>query len=300
MNKLPSPMHDDGAAFDSLANNPRVKSFPNLKPIVPAVRNGYVQYANLGGNPAHVQNLVIDSELGDFLRKHFASPSADIAYIKAMRTATGHQVCPMCGSFHSGTLDHYLPQHDFPAFSLLSLNLVPACMCNSKRGNVLVGEDPEERVLHPYYDDCLGERLVRAKFEEPGEVPRVSVILAVPDTHPSYAAIAFHFQKIVQRTGICRYLADRWSDLLRRPSLVVRALEHPTDSLAELQQILEDELDKLDDLHGSKNNWMSVFIVGLMDPQIANWLYVRLSSPARSSDGPLIEWGVVEGVNNPT
>ncbi|MPS34324.1 MAG: hypothetical protein E2593_03290 [Stenotrophomonas sp.] len=300
MNRLPSPVHDDGLAFESLANNHRVKSFPRLQPIVPAVQAGYVQYANVEGNPAHVQNPAIDAERSNLLRKHYASPSADVAYIKAMRTATAHRVCPMCGSFHSGTLDHYLPQHDFPAYSLLSLNLVPACMCNSKRGSVLLGQEPGERILHPYYDDCLGERLLRAKFEDPGEVPRVGVTLAVPATHPNYAAIAFHFRQVVIRTGICGYLADRWSDLLRRPSLAVRALGQPINSLAVLQQVLEDELDKLDDLHRSKNNWMSLFVMGLLDPPIVNWLFARLSSPVRLPDGPLIELSAAGDINSPT
>lgn len=300
MNKLPSPAYNDGPAFASLAENHRVKSFPHLKNIVAAVQNGYVQYQNVGGNPAHVQSPQIAAGIGDLLRKHYASPSADIAYIKAMRTATAHEVCPMCGSFHSGTLDHYLPQVDYPAFCLLSLNLVPACLCNTKRGDVLVGQNPEERILHPYYDFCLGERLVLAKFDELGEVPRVSVILAVSDAHPNYAAIAFHFQKIVQRTAICGYLADRWSALLRRPSVVVRALEQPIDSPVELKNILADELDKLDDFHKSRNNWNSVFIAGLMDPPIVDWLYQRLSSPTRLLDDPLIRLSAGAGVNNPT
>lgn len=301
MNKLPLPAYDDGAAFESLANNPRVTgSYPRLQPIVPIVTKSYVQYANVNGNPVRVRNPEIDAELGELLKKHYASPPVDIDYIKAMRTATEHQVCPMCGSLHSGTLDHYLPQRDFPAFSLLSLNLVPACKCNSKRGTLLRGQGPEERILHPYYDDCLGERLVQAKFEEPGEVPRVSVMLAVPDTHPDYAAIAFHFKNIVQRMGICKYLADRWSDLLRRPSLVIRALEQPINSIAGLHQVLRDELDKLDDLYRSKNNWMSVFISGLMDPTITDWLYARLSSPARLLNGALIELGAARDVNDPT
>ena len=300
MNRLPLPAHDDRLAFESLANNRKVKSFPRLQPIVADVQAGYTQYAGVEGNPAQVLNLGIDAELSQLLKKHYASPPVDIAYIRDMRTATAHQVCPMCGSFHSGTLDHYLPQHDFPAFSVFSLNLVPACLCNSKRRNVLIGPNPGERILHPYYDDCLGERLIRAKFEEPGEVPKVSLVLAVPDTHANYAAIAFHFREIIQRTGVCRYLADRWSDLLRKPSLVVRSLGSNFDSRADLQQALEDELDKLDDLYRGKNNWMSAFVSGLLDPPALDWLLERLSSLGRRPDSPLLQWGEVDEVNNAT
>lgn len=298
MNRLPSPVHDDGLALESLANNPRVKSYPRLLPVVATVQAGYTQYVNVAGNPNQVLNPAIDDERSELLKKHYASPPTDIAYIREMRDATAHQVCPMCGSFHSGTLDHYLPKHDFPAFSVFSLNLVPACLCNSKRRNLLTGENPDERILHPYYDDCLADRLIGARFEDPGEVPRVSVVLVVPDTHVDYAAIAFHFREIVQRTGLRRYLADRWSDLLRRPSLVVRALEGNFDSRTDLQHALEDELEKLDDLHRGKNNWMSVFLTGLLDPPTLDWLFERMSSPGRRSGAPLFHWTEEGEVND--
>lgn len=71
--------------------------------------------------------------------------------------------CPMCGSLHSGTLDHIFPQSDYPEFAVFSRNLVPACKCNSKRQNDLLGDGQGERILHPYYDVCLGERLLSAR-----------------------------------------------------------------------------------------------------------------------------------------
>lgn len=300
MNKLPAPVHGDAAAFESLANNHRLKSFPHLQPIVADVQEGYVQYVNAGGQPAHVPKQVLGDALSGCLKQHYASPPADIAYIKDMRRSSAHRGCPMCGSMHSGTLDHYLPQHDYPAFSLFSLNLVPACLCNSKRGNTLAGQNPDERILHPYYDECLEERLVRAKFEDLGEVPRVSVVLAVPDTHPSYSAITFHFEKIVQKTAIRGYLADQWSSLIRKPSLVIRALGENFDSLAELRYALEDELVKLDDLYRGKNGWPSLFVAGLLDPLVLEWLLEQLSSPGREPDAPLVQWGEVGEVNNAT
>jgi len=51
---------------------------------------------------------------------------------------------------------------DFPAFAIFGRNLVPACKCNSKRSTLLIGPNPGERILHPYYDDVLGERLFRS------------------------------------------------------------------------------------------------------------------------------------------
>ena len=181
MNKVQLPAYDDSAAFDNLSNNKGLGSYPQLQPLVATVQAGYAQYVAVNGSPTLVQNQAISAAAAALLKGHYASPPADLAHITKMRESTEHLVCPMCGSMHSGTLDHYLPKNGYPIFSVFSKNLVPACKCNSKRSETLLGANPGERVLHPYFDDCLGERLVRARFEDLGEVPRVSVVLMIPD-----------------------------------------------------------------------------------------------------------------------
>lgn len=287
MRNLPPPSNRDETAFESLANNSRVKSYPHLKPISNSIKLAYAEYALHRGNPSLVANLAVSGDQAKILNGHYSSPPADVSYIRRMREESAHKACPMCGSMHSGTLDHYLPKKKFPAFSLLSLNLVPACLCNGRRKEVLVGANPGERILHPYYDPCLSERLIRAKIEDLGEVPRIGVALLVPDTHPSFSAIQFHFDQIVKKAGIRGFFADRWSDLLRRPSLIVREFGYAVPSLAAFHAALDAELDRLDDMYQSKNNWLSAFLIGLSDPPVAAWLFQRLSDPARAYDGPI-------------
>lgn len=287
MNKVQLPAYDDSAAFDNLSKNQRLGSFPQLQPLVASVQASYAQYVAVNGSPTLVQNQAISATAAAFLKGHYASPPADLAHITKMREATEHLVCPMCGSMHSGTLDHYLPKNGFPIFSVFSKNLVPACKCNSKRSETLLGVNPGERILHPYFDDCLSERLVSARFEDLGEVPRVSLVLSIPHTHPLYSAIAFHVRSIVQKSAVVRYLADRWSSLFRKPSLVVRAFAENIATQADVQALLEAERDTLDDLHKGKNNWNSIFVSGLLDPIVLAWLAGRLSMPGRAPDGPL-------------
>ncbi|MGY3138286.1 hypothetical protein ACVWZM_008968 [Bradyrhizobium sp. USDA 4501] len=287
MNKIPVPIYDDWAAFHSLSNNVRLKSYPQLQALAPNVLDWYAEYIAVGGNPTLVQNPPLTDAIANYLRDHYASPPIDLGHIRAMRVSTEHLVCPMCGSMHSGTLDHYLPKATFPIFAVFSRNLVPACKCNSKRKEVCVGAAQGERVLHPYFDACLGDRLVRAQFDDLGDVPRVSVVLTIPNTHAHYSAISFHVRSIVQRSAIAKYLADRWSSFFRRPSLVVRALEKNVTIRAELEELLEKERGALDDLHKSMNNWNSVFVSGLLEPDVVTWLLGRLSIPGRQPDAAL-------------
>jgi hypothetical protein len=288
VNKLQLPAYDDSAAFDDLSKNKRLGSYPKLLPLVGFVQAGYAQYESVNGAPTLVQNHPISADAAAFLKGHYASPPADLIYITLMRESTAHLVCPMCGSMHSGTLDHYLPKNGFPIFSVFSKNLVPACKCNSKRKETLLGANPGERVLHPYFDDCLGERLVSARFEDLGEVPRVSLVLLISNTHPLHSAIAFHVQSIVQRSAIVKYLADRWSSLFRKPSRVVRAFADNIATQTEVRALLEEERDALDDLHKGKNNWNSIFISGLLDPPVTTWIAAKLARPGRVPDSGLV------------
>lgn len=287
MNKVPLPPYNDSVAFDSLSKNSKLGSYPQLLPLVGTVQASYAQYLAVNGGPTLVQNQPIGADEAKFLKGHYASPPADLVHITEMRDSTEHLVCPMCGSMHSGTLDHYLPKNGYPIFAIFSKNLVPACKCNSKRSETLLGINPGERVLHPYFDDCLGERLLRAQFDDLGDVPRVSLALLIPDTHPHYSAIRFHVQSIVQRSAICKYLADRWSSLYRKPSLVIRSFGETIHTQAEVQALLEEERMALDDLHKGKNNWNSVFVSGLLDPIVLAWLTQKLSAPGRVPDSAL-------------
>lgn len=70
-----------------------------------------------------------------------------------------HDECPYCGGIGEmglegelGTADHYLPKARFPSYSVLPLNLVPACqVCNNGMGSSFPN-DPNLQPLHPYLD----------------------------------------------------------------------------------------------------------------------------------------------------
>ncbi|WP_108819737.1 HNH endonuclease [Pseudovibrio sp. Alg231-02] len=88
---------------------------------------------------------------------------------------SAHGECPYCGGIgemgedgEAGTVDHYLPKSRFPAYSILPLNLVPACaVCNKGMGS---GFPTDEKLqpLHPYLDKShfFNEKWTTASVEE--------------------------------------------------------------------------------------------------------------------------------------
>jgi 5-methylcytosine-specific restriction endonuclease McrA len=66
------------------------------------------------------------------------------------------QKCPYCGFGQASTLDHFLSKARYPAFSVLSTNLVPACTdCNKGKGASAVTQ--EIQTLHPYFEQDVIE-----------------------------------------------------------------------------------------------------------------------------------------------
>jgi hypothetical protein len=64
--------------------------------------------------------------------------------------------CPLCGFGQAETLDHFLSKARYPAFSVLCINLLPACAsCNKGKGSSVLTE--EAQILHPYFEEAIIE-----------------------------------------------------------------------------------------------------------------------------------------------
>ncbi|AAY37385.1 conserved hypothetical protein [Pseudomonas syringae pv. syringae B728a] len=62
--------------------------------------------------------------------------------------------CPFCSCAPAETLDHFMSKSIYPGFSILPLNLTPACYsCNKGKGFAAIESD--DQVLHPYYEPEL-------------------------------------------------------------------------------------------------------------------------------------------------
>jgi hypothetical protein len=70
--------------------------------------------------------------------------------------------CPLCGEREVKTLDHYLPQSDFPELAVFPANLVPSCSDCNKTKLTHVPRTAEEQLFHPYFDEWSTHRVLSA------------------------------------------------------------------------------------------------------------------------------------------
>ena len=170
------PSVDDTSKITLNSNNSRLgrTSYPHLRNQLQQVINGYTDYDANSGNAHTVSAVTISDDLKAGLKSNYKSPPKDLKFINEIRNSSPN-VCPMCGSLKTGTNDHIFPKEDYPWFAVYSKNLVPACDCNSKRGQNLI--DGNKRILHPYYDRFLTQRLLSCKLTPNVAFPKAVITI---------------------------------------------------------------------------------------------------------------------------
>ncbi|MCJ8351388.1 HNH endonuclease signature motif containing protein [Moritella sp.] len=87
--------------------------------------------------------------------------------------ASTDEKCPFCGDIGvPKNLDHFLPLAHFPQFSVMPINLIPACRdCNMGEKGDAFAIQADKQILHPYLDKNIlfNEQWVYARFVKKGD-----------------------------------------------------------------------------------------------------------------------------------
>ncbi|HDI3207138.1 TPA: hypothetical protein PMB08_002611 [Vibrio cholerae] len=286
MKRIAPPRVDDISIIQELSTNSALKktSYPHLRQQLTLVETAYQDYINSLGNAWRVSNVNLSDELRTALIKHYKQPPKIVDFIEVLRKSSP-EACPMCGGFKPSTLDHVLPKEDFPVWSIFSKNLVPACSCNSVRGTALKGSAvTQARVLHPYFDDCLSERLLTTRFSHDQDFKWIKAELDyVVTSHPDIASIKYHVKHIVLKNGIDLWLRAQMNRLKEFPANVIKGLPRKRAvDVARLNVVLDELLESYDGQCGSLNNWNSILIHGLLNAAFLHtWIVQRHNDSVR-------------------
>lgn len=136
-------------------------------------------YDTNAGDPGHLPTWATALGQATSFKTLYASPAEEAAQAPILKTLRDRSLtlCPMCGEGGTpNTLDHYLPKQSYPDYSILPLNLVPACdICQGHKLARYTG--PDGRLfLHPYYDAFLEGRVAELRIHPPYNAPKPELL----------------------------------------------------------------------------------------------------------------------------
>lgn len=142
--KKPSLEIATGEDIDNLVLHCRSLSDAD-KPILKVL---YEQYDAQNGSVTNGQHGIVSPDKANAIKGQYDKTSKGKVhyYLRDSLMKNVHK-CPYCSINQPDTLDHYMPQSDYPALSMCRLNLVPMCSdCNRKKNDY-----PYTDFIHSYY-----------------------------------------------------------------------------------------------------------------------------------------------------
>lgn len=226
----------------------------------------YSDYKQNNGNPwkVNISNNISNKCKTVLKSRYTYQPKDSLPFIKKLRKEVSPDVCPMCGSYSTGTLDHYLPKDQFKEFSVLSSNLIPACQCNSFRGERYKGVSTGERPIHPYFDNFINNLLYITELKGSFETPNINLIVKANDPRLK-PVLSYHLENVILRTNTINWMEKQWGKLLNRGYKILKSyLDIGTVDQAVLSSALRDLIKDLNAEYNTRNHWKSFFYEGLL------------------------------------
>ena len=164
MHTLDAPARDYLEDFESITATRRNS---DVRSILCSVRDdvaaAYDEYVMHEGNGCHLEPIDIGDDIKTELRNNFRliDTGASHQEIRNSILALGREdKCVFCSVTAVDSLDHLLPREVYPEFSVLALNLVPACSrCNRIKDRECF-RATGNNLMHPYFTEMPAEPLL--------------------------------------------------------------------------------------------------------------------------------------------
>jgi 5-methylcytosine-specific restriction endonuclease McrA len=243
-------------------------------------RYAYAKIKRCDGSKVATLDPALSNQLASDFEHYYSRPVSGFEYIKKIRDELSPTVCPMCGSLSSGTIDHILPRALYPELSLFSLNLVPACGCNSRRIN-----DVNVAPLHPYFDDDLNRQLVTCHISGRYDRPVIDVVAANGLEPDLTVRVRGHIKNVLKRNKIDIYLDKTWFRMVSAPQVWLGLLEQR--GVDDVETALRRMSITWCQQTGTENNWVSILCCGMLSSQgVVQAIHKQLSGIPVEEIGP--------------
>lgn len=302
MKFLPLPIADDHAALDSVVHRNPLAQCQHIANDTAVVRGRYAAYETARANPFHPlcpSPISLLGDLGEALPNRYDVHGVELNYIDEIRDKMSPHVCPMCGAPKPRTLDHVFPQNPYPDLAIFSRNLVPACSeCNRGHQNRYKGQNPGERILHPYFDRFLRHRVVRATItpvDNSYETPDLDLEVLLKQNSPLHTTVSYHVETVVKPAGAIKAMSDIWVNLQRVPDqnrlphVYFQTLPIGNFTNVDFDNAVAVALGLADYEFHTPNNWKSMLFAGLANNAAAKEYLAQTirrlrANPAQAAD----------------
>jgi hypothetical protein len=176
MRKLSLPVEDAIEVFDiciSKVQNTDLKDrLENCKPSIITAVTDYLAKApriELHTIATHnsINGNVTSEEMIKVYTDRMVGATSPGRYIyDKWRASAPNNICPLCAQRTTDTLEHHLPKGNFPIYSVIPINIFPACSSCNKIKLDLIVNSPEREPIHPYFDDVDDELWLKAEVIE--------------------------------------------------------------------------------------------------------------------------------------
>lgn len=128
-----------GLEYEQLTQNGELYNFPRIEEIT---------------NETVVVPPLTKSKLVNLYLNNLRNKEKPARTIYELLLASANEKCPFCGDIgRPRNLDHFLPLTYYPQFSVMPLNLIPACRdCNMGEKGDGFAVHAADQILHPYLD----------------------------------------------------------------------------------------------------------------------------------------------------
>lgn len=264
MRSLDAPSGDYRALLDRIVPPDHVVA-PRRQELIDAARGYRAAGAGLHAAPSVATTTTEADALRALYKQHRGGELWPI--IRAAQTHwTDHEGCPYCCHLSEGdTLDHFFekkaPPAPRPEYSLLPLNLIPACStCQNRRGRWVDGSETR-RLIHFYLDPL--ETLDQV-LEATVSVDPLAVSLTVNHA-------AGRMEDLFRAHVANLNLLHRWRKAARGYAGSRKiAIRNRAESDAVVITSMQGEADGLAALHG-KNHWQPVVLRALATPEFITY-----------------------------
>jgi hypothetical protein len=190
--------------FDLIKDSKRNPTRSNLTLLRPSVDANYNYYLTNFQNIHTIGNLGYSLAQNEDLKKCYTISTNALSnligrIIKAQSIELQY-ICAYC-LFHTvTTIDHHVPEGEFPVFCVMPQNLLPCCFrCNGIKNEYWRNAGLSSRLFIHFYNDPIPNLIfLSGSLALNNGIPRISYTLSQPPgmTNAFYSILQTHFQKL--------------------------------------------------------------------------------------------------------